>query len=120
MARPRERQSLPPGAMFPREEPRKQGSPGPMDGPRTSLRDHGLLAVFPGPGAPTQQDLTGSGWLQSYSATAVWPEPDQCVSPPATATPGCPFESGRLLQHTVFYTTLSPLKPTHHSNVLRP
>lgn len=114
MARPRERQSLPPGAMFPREEPRKQGSPGPMDGPRTSLRDHGLLAVFPGPGAPTQQDLTGSGWLQSYSATAVWPEPDQCVSPPPTATPGCHFESGWLLTtHCVLHNT-KPLK-THPS-----
>lgn len=33
VARPRERQSLRPGAMFPREESRKQRSTGHMDGP---------------------------------------------------------------------------------------
>lgn len=115
VARPRERQSLPPGVMFPREESRKQRSPGHMDGPRTSLRDHGLLALFPGTGAegPTQQDLAGPGWLQPCSATAAWPEPDRHLfPPPVTVTPGCHLELGWLLTaHCAPYTWPLKVRP---------
>lgn len=99
--------------MFPREESRNRHSTGHMDGPRTSLRDRGLLALFPGLGPRAQLSRT---WLALGGSSPVQPQlPGQSqirASPfPLQSSQAIILSPGGFSQHTVFYIP-GPLKPT--------